>query len=85
MEAEQNGLLNLTRKLICQAGAVLFPSAVQVLSASSAHRDTLDAVRLGIARPGSGVVIWHRVSFHTKISFCLIKHKTELFALACRF
>lgn len=38
-------------KLICQAGAVLFPSAVQVLSASAAHLDMPVTVRLGIARP----------------------------------
>lgn len=38
-------------KLICQAGAVLFPSAVQVLSASGAHLDAPVTVGLGIARP----------------------------------
>lgn len=51
VEAEQNRLLNLMSKLICQAGAVLFPSAVQVLSASAAHLDMPVTVRLGIARP----------------------------------
>lgn len=38
-------------KLICQAGAVRFPSAVQVLSASTAHLDAPVTVGLGIARP----------------------------------
>lgn len=71
-------------KLICQVGAVLFPSAVQVLSASIAHLDMPVTVRLGIARPHQqGCDLAPRLFAHK--GFCLIKHKTEQFALTRRF
>ena len=84
MEVEQNRLLNLTSKLICQAGAVLFPSAVQVLSASTAHLDAPVTVRVGIARPRQQGCDLAPGLFPHK-DFCLIKHKTEQFALTRRF